>query len=97
MRAALRRNFDLDAEAEALLLDWLLSNPLDELVRRAVLDLARDATVDIEEVGTKLAPADYRVDRHTMISVLRFEPVLRCPADPWPPKRENRRKHELAS
>lgn len=88
-RTALRRHFDLDQEAEALLLDWLLSNPLDELVRRAVLDLARDAAVDVESVGVKLAPGDYRADRRTHVTVLRFQPCLRCPADPFSRGREN--------
>jgi hypothetical protein len=87
VRTALRRHFDLDAEAEALLLDLLTTMPADELIRRAVLQAVADPSVDVREVGVKLAPSDYRVEAHTHVSVLRFAPALRCPPDPHPPRR----------
>jgi hypothetical protein len=86
-RTALRRHFDLDEEAEALLLDWLTTMPVDELIRRAVLQAVADPSVDVREVGVKLAPSDYRVEAHTHISVLRLAPALRCPPDPHPRRR----------
>lgn len=85
-QSSIEKHFDVDEEARALLLDWLVMMPLDELVRRAVLHGVADPDLDVQEVGVKLAPSDHP---HQFITVLRPVRVLRRPEAWWPGKREN--------